>query len=99
MASVIMLSDVGRPASSNHPISDELRHRIVRRSPPGGVQRSQQSFGKAGLFFRAQEAPNGHAPAPGGEVKPFHAIFVVSLLIETNPERVEDPLNDMAAMA
>src|SRR6516164_6244984 len=126
MASVIMPSDVGRAASSNHPISDETwiafssevgagsrqengskhqvtgkspaSHRIVSGAAPGGGQRSQQGFGKTGLFVRAQEAPDGHPVAPGGEVEVFHAVFVIRFLIEPDPERIEDPFHDMATM-
>ncbi len=90
-----MTEVVGWIVTPSHPISairnpraesrQLLADRIVAWSPPGGLQRGQQGFGEIGLLVRAQKASDREAPAFRNQIKLFHAIFRVNLLIELNP--------------
>src|SRR6266702_7532031 len=100
MASVIMTGNVGEGAARNHPISDEVSgDRVVGRTAPCGVQRFDQGFVKACLFVRSQKPGDQEPAATRDQINVLDAEILVDLLVEADPERVEGPFGDMAAMA
>ena len=81
--------DVGWRPRPNHPFPDFvgmiLDHRIVGRTPPGGLERGDQGIGKACFFVRAQKTANGEAAAFRKQIELFHAKFGVGLAVELHP--------------
>ena len=91
--------DFRQSSSPDGAVGSLIQSPDCSRAAPGRRQCGAQGFGKAGFFVRAQKHRDGHAAALRDQIEPFDAELLMRDLVEPDPERVEHPFHDMAAMA